>query len=610
LSGIRSTRVAAFALPLAAATLAALLRLDAITQSYGPVERPAWLHATQVRWNAMLGAVRPAGLTWGRIGTYPHRDGPPTQYISDPYTYLIFAREMRSFYRAHHREPVFPFATKVWLWLLSNQDVAVSFASASFSVLLVLATYWLGAELSSRWVGFAAAIAMAIEYDAITWAIGGWRDDAFACGVVICVCAMLGYLRSSSRNTAILLGVCGGLTCLTRLTALTFLVPGLAYLLAVGKAPFKARAQGMLLAVLALLAVIGPFAFNCWRTYGDPFYAINHLTGDQLVMEASQGGAPIGVAPGSSTSAATYVMAKAAGRPFRMLETVALGLSAYPFSNKWSGFDRWLPFLGDLVSWAALAGLVLLAGSVPGRLVLLVLVSSLVPAAVTWRLASDWRFTVHAYPFFLVAAFLAIRAAAGVATPSRIRERWAERRPSLRFGLFWAISVACAVAAVWFVTRSLPFLVVGESLSAHEEVTIGLRDRDAGFFLEGWSEPAAGNVALRTAMGSVASIQLPLPAEGDYLLTLRLDPSPRPAASEPFRAPVIRIFMNSTLISAFEPGWNPERVGMYQVRVPQTSVRRGINRLTFMTDASAPAEPGGPARRTFAIWYVRIKRAE
>ena len=39
---------------------------------------------------------------------------------------------MTSFYGAHFREPVFPFAVKSYLWLLDDQDVAVSFASATF----------------------------------------------------------------------------------------------------------------------------------------------------------------------------------------------------------------------------------------------------------------------------------------------------------------------------------------------------------------------------------------------------------------------------------------------------------------------------------------------
>jgi hypothetical protein len=39
---------------------------------------------------------------------------------------------------------------------------------------------------------------------------------------------------------------------------------------------------------------------------------------------------------------------------------------------------------------------VLFARSSAGRLMLLVLATSLIPFAPTWRLISDWRFTEHA----------------------------------------------------------------------------------------------------------------------------------------------------------------------------------------------------------------------
>jgi hypothetical protein len=583
-----------------ATALAAVLRLDAITQAYGAVERPAWLHATQSGLNRTMGALRPAGLVWNRVGTYPHRDGPPTQYLSDPYTYLIFARDMRSFYQAHHREPVFPFVTRVWLWLLSNQDVAVSFTSASFSVLLVLATYWLGELLWSRWVGFGAALALAIEYDVITWAIGGWRDDAFACGVVACACASLVFLRNPSANAAIFLGVCGGLTCLTRLTAVTFLVPMLAGLLVSGSERFRNRARGVGLALGVGLVVVGPYVINCWIAYGDPLYAINHLTADQLVMEAGQQGAGASPQP-SSTTAAGYLFAKVAGRPFQTLETIVLGLSSYPFSNKWVGFDRWIPYVGRLLSWAALAGLILLTTSARGRLVLLLLVTSLAPAALTWRLAADWRFTAHAYPVFLVAAFGTFAAVVTLARRSRIDQDLTRTRVGI------AVATAIGATAIfWFVMRPLPFLVVSESLRTHQDVTIGLA-RASGFFLEGWSTPvAAGNVTLRTAIGETSSIQFPLPIQDDYLLTVRLDPSPRPNASQMPALPVVRVFMNNAPVSTFELTWNPERVGAYSIHVPPTAVRRGTNRLTFMTGAPGPGASEAP--RTFVLWYLRISR--
>jgi hypothetical protein len=100
---------------------------------------------------------------------------------------------------------------------------------------------------------------------------------------------------------------------------------------------------------------------------------------------------------------------------------------------------------------------------------------------------------------------------------------------------------------------------------------------------------------------------LPSLPVADYLLTIRLDPFPRPTTADTVRAPVVRVFMNTTLLSTIQPGWNPERVGAYEMRVPRTAVGRGVNRLNFMIDAPATAWTGERSTQTFAIWYVRVR---
>src|SRR6476661_3424455 len=118
-----------------------LVRLDAIVERYGPVEHPGWArvltHAAP-RWAA---AVKPAAHRWDRIAN-PYTGG-------DPINYLRFAREMRTFYQPHVREPLFLAWTKGFLWLLSDQDIAISFASAASSTLAIFGAYLLTAALVS-----------------------------------------------------------------------------------------------------------------------------------------------------------------------------------------------------------------------------------------------------------------------------------------------------------------------------------------------------------------------------------------------------------------------------------------------------------------------------
>ena len=395
----RGARIALLAIVVAYGTL---LRLDALTLTYGVVERPSWLRSLQSS-RGPESVIRPSGFRWQRW------EG---RYISDPFTYLKYAREMRSFYAAHGREPLYPLATKISLWLLGDQDIAVSFTSMFFSVLSILGTFLLGYLAFSYWVGLGAAAAMAIEYDVVTWGVGGWRDDAFTAAVVFCTCAMLRYARRGSAGAAVALGAIAGIACLVRVTSLSFLLPGLVWAVTTVKGPWAVRARHAALMVLTAGLIAAPYFVNCWRTYGDPFLAIDIHTAVYRETEGESG------TTRSQSAARVHVTSKFRSRPWQSVDTAVLGLTEYPFTNKWFGFAPWHSKLGKLLSWSAVIGLFLFVGSREGRLLLIVLATSLVPYMVTWKLIHDWRFTLHALPFFLTAAAHAIATAARRRAPS------------------------------------------------------------------------------------------------------------------------------------------------------------------------------------------------
>jgi hypothetical protein len=394
-----SWRRGRIALVVAIILYGAVLRLAAITDIYGPVEHPRWLAAVQ-RATAASPHLRPDGLRFEATELFPHRDGPPTQYRSDPYTYLRYAREMNDFYAAHRREPLYPAATKVSLALLGDQDVAVSFTSAAFSTLAIGLTFWLGAFAFRYAVGVGAALLVAVERDLIYLGAGGWRDDAFMCGVLVTAIALLRFWRAPDSWSGVLLGCAAGVACLVRITSLSFIVPAAAlFALAPGR-HWRPRLAGVGVAVAVAALLVTPYLVNCWRVYGDPFHAINvHAS----VYQETEGGPE-----DPSLTARQYLRSHLTTQPVRTIDTIAQGMTVYPFLNKWHGFHPWYPGAGRWLSWAAIAGLVLLAASPAGRLLLMVLASSLVPYAATWTLIADWRFTAHAYPFFLIAAALAV----------------------------------------------------------------------------------------------------------------------------------------------------------------------------------------------------------
>jgi hypothetical protein len=517
-------------------------------------------------------------MRWDPGPVFPHRDGPPSAYRSDPYTYLQHAREMRSFYAASLREPLFPAATRVSLYLLGDQDVAVSFASAAFSVLAVLATFLLGAEAFSFAVGLGAAFLLAIEFYAITWAIEGWRDDMFMCAVVLAAWALLRCARAPTRRNAIVLGAIAAAACLVRITAVSFLVPGFIYLVAVPKPLRRERVKAVAIAVAVAVLLVAPYLVNCWRAFGDPLYSIDAHAD---VYRATDG-QPVE----NSQTAREYLVAEARARPLRTLDTIVLGMTRYPFVNKWTGFEPWGRYVGRSLLVLALAGLLGFAVTPAGRLLLLVLAASLEPYAATWRLIRDWRFTEHAYPFLLIAACAAMACPVRAIAAARSRTFLAFM-PSRR-DLIWGAG-ACGLVIAWAVLwRLMPALTFKEALRSNDSATIMAGDRDGSFFREGWPGIlASGNVTLRIADNPRASVDVPLPSTGDYDALVRVDAAP------------FGILMNGRLIARCDPSSTPERIGACRFRIPADATRKDPNRLTFAQDA-----PGA-----MRVWYIRLQRS-
>jgi hypothetical protein len=551
---------------------AVLLRFDAVTLTHGPVTAPAWLGAIQETRPA-VSALRPGPMTWSRW------EG---RYISDPSTYLQFAREPRGFYDAHRREPGFVFATRLSLWLLGNQDLAVSWASAFFSVLAVWATFLLGRIAYAPAVGLTAAAALAIEMTVITWSTGGWRDDAFMCAAVFTAHALLRLRVAPSTANAVWLGVVAAAACLIRITSLSFVLPAMVLMWWV--VPLAPRERLLRIAVVALTVTVlcGPYLFNCWRVYGDPLYAINVHADIYRETEGQE--------VQTSQTAREYLSGMWRTRPLTTLDTAIQGLTTYPFTNKWDGFAVWHPWLATTLQGLAVLGLVGMLGSTAGRVLLVLLGCSLVPYAMTWKLIGDWRFTAHAYPFFLIAAASVPVALAGV--------RW-RHLPLRRVTLAWVTTIGVIATATWLVVVILPGAVAAETLRVDDVATIAAGPRDRSFFTRGWGAPqTTGNVTARVSEGTTASMRLPTVPGAPFDLMIRMDPYPAPSPDDVL--PVVRLFVDGVPAGRVQVTWNPERVGAYLVHMP-TATNSSI-------DLELMVESPGPGARRLRLWWVQVRR--
>lgn len=573
------------------ALYAGLLRLDAFVQKYGALDHPAWARTLTQSIAPLAESARPASFRWRREPR-PYEGG-------DPINYIRFAREMTSFYQAHVREPVFLALTRGWLWALDGQDRALSFASMTGSTLAVLAAFLLGSALLSRPAGLVAALLLAIEREAIAWAPEGWRDDTFTATVLFAAWALIRLRQRPTTANAVLAGALSGISCLTRITALTFVVPALALIVADGATPpRRERAKQAALAFVVFAAVLAPYLISCAIATGDPLYAINYHTVYYRHAE--------GMAIDAPMTASEYLRTKFAERPIGTLDTALNGLFVRPFVTKWNGFRQWLDGVTPALQWLAAAGLGALAFFTSGRLLLAILVASLAPYMVTWNVGGggQWRFTMHAYPFYLVAAAFAV---VGTVRLVRSLASAAERRPLVIrvAGRAGAVALVGLVGAVGYL--GLPWLVVREAIADGASTSIETGARDRLFYRTGWSPPHREGITVRVSRGERSVVRIPLADRRDYDIVIRLDPVD-PAAQER-----VSVLFNGHLVGVPRLSWDPARVGSYRVRV-QPHMVKGSNELTIVPSALVPAGSAGPRfawldpseRLGVRVWYVRV----
>ena len=591
---LKNARVA-FAIGVALVTLyAALLRYEALVANYAWTGQPAW-SATLQRYAVPVARVlRPPSIAWG-----PN----PRPYIAgDPINYLRYAREMRHFYQAHVREPVFLALTRVSLWLTGGRDIGLSFASAIGGTLAVLATCLLGGVAASRLVGLAAGLALAIEMTAVVWSIDGWRDDTFMFFVTMTAWALIRVYHKPTTGRGVAAGVIAAGACLTRLTALSFILP--AFLWMVLTAPREIRRQMARSAATAGVVgalLIAPYLVNCWRATGDPFYAVNYHT---VYYRAADG-----LPKDSSVGAFEYLADKLARHPIATLDVAVRGLFTFPVENKFHGYVDWSPYLGPVLRWSAIAGMIAALWSSTGRLLLVILFTSLLPYAITWSVGggSEWRFTQHVYPLYLVLGCSAIRLAVRT-IHGFVRDRRIARPSRLQVRLGAAVVVVGLLSVLVYIC--LPMLVMREALAAGEAFNVQAGERDRCFFVGDWSDPiGGGNVFVRIAEEPLVSLRLPL-AAASYWLTLRIDPA---ETEDEMREPRLTVFLNRRPLAELDLTRDPQRVGSYRVRVPASAVKP-LSRLDLMATHTVPAGDAGKHFSSlppetpvaFRLWYVRL----
>jgi hypothetical protein len=228
-----------------------------------------------------------------------------------------------------------------------------------------------------------------------------------------------------------------------------------------------------------------------------------------------------------------------------------------------------------------------------GRLLLFMFFVSLIPFSMTWTVlgGAEWRLTLFAYSFYLVAAFwLVDRVARFVRATVIARDtapwEYVTRRETVR--ALVAILVIVVVGGLWAI--AVPYAVAREALTHGEAATIMAGPRDRLFFLDGWSGLVVeGNVTMRFATEREATIRLLFPEARPYQMILRSSPVARSSSQQ-----ILRVSLNGNPLADLALAWNPDRIGEHLISVPANMVTPGVHHLTLRSDAA------------FKVWYVRI----
>ncbi len=587
------------AAPLLLVLYAALLRFDAMVGKYGPVHGPPRMEAAQQSLRTLARRFGPPGLRWAPVG---ERRG-------DPKSYLKIARAKQSFYEASAREPLFLASIQFFLWLTGDQDIAVSCASMLYSTLLVLAAYFVGALVFSPAVGLAAGLLLAIEAAVISQGVDGWRDDSFAFFTVMTAHGLLRLRRAPSLAAACAAGAFAAGACLTRLSALSFFLPALAYLVLDGaREAWRKRAAHAALALCVAGALIAPFLVKNALVFGDPFYSVDFAT------EFYRGRAQLPVEQPLAWAAA--FADRLGPHPLATADSLLRGFASYPLDNKWQGFDYLSPWLAPALRAAAIAGLLLLLGFADGRLLLVVLFGAMLPFAAIWetRTGAQWRFTLFAYPFYLVAACGALRAVVALAVPEARRRLTEGVRARRRWWAIVALALPASLAVAVLLPRWWAYLLVREAARADGAYSVRAGRADAPFFGDGWYAPvAAGNVVGRYSEGAESTMFFPVFERVDTRLTFRM----QACSDQPQPARQVRVSVNGGDVSVLPVVWSSERAGSYETTVPKDLLREGWNRIDLRADGSTVIPPGegrflglaAGQNSAFFLWYVRVAPA-
>ena len=292
-------------------------------------------------------------------------------------------------------EPFYVGLVKLFVALAGGREVGILLQSFFFSIAVLPLAFMLAVPAVGRWWAAAMLVPLVLHEWLIFEAPSGYRISAYVFFLILFAASVFGRYRGRSVLRGVVSGILAAIICLIRLSALSFVLP----ILLLGA--WEKRKQGgwstLGVAALTTALLVAPFLVNCYRTHGDPFYAISFHTQFWLRAEGTESPASLG-----QVSLYRYVT------EFHGIGELVWGnlrgLTVLPLTKFWNGLSDF-PVLDTAVLAAGVAGL-LLSVVTPLRFLLVAYLAHLIPFAYIQNFPSGRapRFVMPAYFFLVLAA--------------------------------------------------------------------------------------------------------------------------------------------------------------------------------------------------------------
>jgi 4-amino-4-deoxy-L-arabinose transferase-like glycosyltransferase len=189
----------------------------------------------------------------------------------DAITYRAIALKSSSFYDSNIREPLFVFLIKIYTRLFGTEYVILRYLTVFLSILSILLIYKAGKELfDSELIGLLSAFFTGVNSYLIFMSVRLLRLELFIITMLLLFYIL--FIYSEKNNIRyFLMGILGGLVCLTRITSFAFVIPFIIFIYWRDKLSYVK----MIIPVLIINVMVIPHFINNKKTFGSYTHSVD-----------------------------------------------------------------------------------------------------------------------------------------------------------------------------------------------------------------------------------------------------------------------------------------------------------------------------------------------